>query len=115
MMIRDSAGRVIAALSSPMVGPLGALEIEAKAMDVGMLFARDVGIQEVVFESDSLELYNSVQGISSPSSSIQFIVDGIQQRERWFSSCSFSYTKKQGKVPACMLAQYAKSLASYVA
>lgn len=43
-MIRDSAGSVIAALNSPMVGFLGALEAEAKAMEIGMRFAQDVGI-----------------------------------------------------------------------
>ena len=32
--------------------PLGPLEIEAKALEEGVLFACDVGVQEVIFECD---------------------------------------------------------------
>ena len=34
--------------------PLGALEIEAKALEVATIFAKDIGVQKVIFESDSL-------------------------------------------------------------
>ncbi|XP_075636730.1 uncharacterized protein LOC142608966 [Castanea sativa] len=94
MMIRDSNGNVIAALSCPMVGPLGALEMEAKAMEVGMRFALDIGIQDVVFECDALEVVNAVQGFAAPSSSILFIVEDILQQARWFLP-----HKKAGKCP----------------
>ncbi|KAF3958022.1 hypothetical protein CMV_017021 [Castanea mollissima] len=114
MMIRDSNGNVIAALSCPMVGPLGALEMEAKAMEVGMRFALDIGIQDVVFECDALEVVNAVQGFAVSSSSILFIVEDILQQARWFKSCGFSHTKRQENVSAHMLAQYSKSLVSYV-
>ena len=115
VMIRDSNGKVIAALSSPMVGPLGALETEAKAMEVGLRFALDVGIWDVVVECDALAVFNAVQGFAAPSSSILFIVDSILQQARWFRSCCFSHTKRQENVPAHMLAQYLMSLVSYVA
>ncbi|KAK9990350.1 hypothetical protein SO802_025335 [Lithocarpus litseifolius] len=115
MVIRDSNGNVIAALSSPMVGPLGALEKEAKALEAGMRFALDIGIRDAVLECDALEVFNAVQGFAAPSSSILFIMDGILQQARWFKSCCFFHTKRQGNVPAHMLAQYAKSLVSYVA
>lgn len=77
MMICDSNGNVIAALSNPIVGPLGALETKAKALEAGMRFALDIGIRDVVFECDALEFFNVVQGFAAPSSSILFIVDGI--------------------------------------
>ena len=115
VMIRDSNGKVIAALSSPMVGPLGTLETEAKAMEVGLRFALDIGIRDVVVECDALAVFNAVQGFVAPSSSILFIVDSILQQARWFRSCYFSHTKRQGNVPAHMLAQYSMSLVSYVA
>ena len=93
VMIHDSVESVIAALSSPMVGSLGARETEAKAMEIGMRLAQDVGIQDAIFESNSLEVYNAVQGTATPSSSIQFIVDGIHQQ----AACSdhvFSHAPK---------------------
>uniref|UniRef100_A0A7N2LNM0 RNase H type-1 domain-containing protein n=1 Tax=Quercus lobata TaxID=97700 RepID=A0A7N2LNM0_QUELO len=51
-LIRDHAGTVIAALSQHLHLPLGPLEAEAKAMDVAVSFAWDVGVQEVIFETD---------------------------------------------------------------
>ena len=115
MMIRDSNGNVIVALSSPMVGPLGALEIEAKAMKVGLHFALDIGIRDVVVECDALAVFNAVQGFAAPCSSILFIVDSILQQARWFRSYCFSHTKRQGNVPTHMLAQYSMFLVSYIA
>ena len=94
VMICDSNGNVIVALSSPMVGPLGALETEAKAMEVGLHFAFDIGIRDVVVECDALAVFNAVQGFAAPCSSILFIVDSILQQARWFRSCCFSHTKR---------------------
>ena len=45
-MIRDSNGQVIVALSRKFNAPLGALEVEAKAFEMGLEFARDVGVQD---------------------------------------------------------------------
>ncbi|KAK7819513.1 hypothetical protein CFP56_040197 [Quercus suber] len=115
VIIRDSNGMVIATLSSPMVGPLSALETETKALETGLHFALDIGIRDAVFENDALEVINAVLGLATPSSSTQFIVDGIHQQACMFRSCCFTHNKRQGNVLAHMLAQYSKSLASYVA
>ena len=68
MMIRDSNGNVIAALSCPLMGPLGTLETETKALEFGMRFAIDIGIHDAFFESDALGVINAVQGIAALSS-----------------------------------------------
>ena len=60
-----------------MAGLLGALETKAKAMEVAVQFAVDNGIREVVFEGDSLSIYNMIQCSTETQSSIQNIVDGI--------------------------------------
>ena len=54
VLIRDETEEVIVALSKIVNAPLGATKIETKAMEVGVLFARDVGIRDAVFEGDSL-------------------------------------------------------------
>nr|XP_023880914.1 uncharacterized protein LOC111993302 [Quercus suber] len=94
VVIRDSNGDVITALSSPLVGSLGALETKTKALEIGMRFALDIGIRDAVFESDVLEVINAVQGLASPSSSTQFIVDGIHHQACMFRSCCFTHTKR---------------------
>ena len=55
---------------------------QAKAMEVGLRFALDVGIRNVVVECDALAVFNAVQGFAAPSSSILFIVDSILQQAR---------------------------------
>lgn len=55
--IRDSEGRVEAALSKIFEIPLGALEAEAKAFETGLLFAKDIGVREIILEGDSTIMY----------------------------------------------------------
>ena len=73
-MIKDSYGQVIAALSRKIDAPLGALEVEAKAFEVGLEFARDVGVQDFILEGDSLVVYNALFGFSTPPSTKAFVV-----------------------------------------
>ena len=60
VVIRDSAGEVIVALSHKHARPLGALETEAKAMEVGIQFALDVGVRDLIFEGDALSICNAL-------------------------------------------------------
>ena len=48
MVVCDHEGQVTAALSKLILRPLGPLEIEAKAMEIGISFAWDVGIRDMV-------------------------------------------------------------------
>ena len=50
VMIRDSNGQVIAALCRKLNSPLGAQEVEAKAFEVGLEFAQDVGVHDFILE-----------------------------------------------------------------
>ena len=77
MVIRDSAGEMVAALSQKLARPLGALEIEAKAMEVAVQFALDVGVRDVTFEGDFLSICNALRGGSELSSSMQNIIFGL--------------------------------------
>ena len=42
------------------------MEIKAKAMKVGVSFAWDVGIREVIFECDSKIVSNAILGLCTP-------------------------------------------------
>uniref|UniRef100_A0A7N2LFK4 RNase H type-1 domain-containing protein n=1 Tax=Quercus lobata TaxID=97700 RepID=A0A7N2LFK4_QUELO len=58
--------------------PLGPLEIEAKAFEVGLQFAKDVGIYDLILEADSLVMYRALAGISPSPASVAAIVYGIE-------------------------------------
>lgn len=51
---RDDEGRVMAALSKKIKVPLGPVEVEAKDFELGLQFAKDVGIRDLILEGDSL-------------------------------------------------------------
>ena len=59
VVIRDSTGEVVAALSKKLAVLLGALETEAKAMETGVRFAAEVGIRDAIFEGDSVSTMQS--------------------------------------------------------
>ena len=115
VIIRDDAGDVVAALSKKWNYPLGAVEAEAKALEADVIFAREVGIRDVEFETNSLEIYNAVHGLASSPSSVANVLVGLIKQASSFRQWKFSHTKRQGNVPAHILAQHAKFVEDHVA
>ncbi|XP_065626835.1 uncharacterized protein LOC136066441 [Quercus suber] len=74
VVIRDEEGQVIAVLYRKLHTQLGPLESKAKAMEVGVKFAREVGIRDVLFEGDSLVLNNAIHGLNEIDPSVQNVV-----------------------------------------
>ena len=68
--MRDGEGNVIAALRRKLDLPLGALEVEAKALETRVQFAEDVGLRNGVFEGDLLLTINAVHGVGEAASSV---------------------------------------------
>ena len=91
VVVRDAQGRVAAALSKKVLAPLRALDTEVKALEVGVQFAKDIGIQDFILESDSLVLYHAVTGLAQPPSFVDSMVLGIQMLCREFRQVSFSH------------------------
>ena len=57
---------MITTLSKQVQQPLGPLEVESKAMEVGVSFAWDVGIREVILECDSKTVSNALLSLCTP-------------------------------------------------
>ncbi|XP_050259906.1 uncharacterized protein LOC126704973 [Quercus robur] len=115
VIIRDGAGEVVAALSKKWNYPLGAIEAEAKAVEADIIFAHDVGIRDAEVETDSLEIFNAMRGHSAPPSSVVNVVTGILNQASLFRKWKFTHIKRQGNVPAHVLAQHAKNVEDYLA
>ena len=60
ILIRDAKGQLIRACSRKLEVPLGAIEAEAMALELGHMFERDLSIQDFTLESDSLTLINAL-------------------------------------------------------
>ena len=113
-MIRDSNGQVIVALSRKFNAPLGALEVEAKAFEMGLEFARDVCVQDFILEGDSLVVYNALYGFSTPPSMIASIVRGILMSCGPLDRINSSHVKMQGNRLAHLLAKHALGIVDYL-
>ena len=95
------------------MAPLGAIAMEATALEAGMQFSRDVGIQEFILESDSLMLIRSITGLSSPPSSMASVVQGLLEFRGKFRKVSFSHVHRQGNRSAHLLAKHAKGIVDF--
>ena len=60
ILIRDAVGQLIGACSRNLEVPLGAIEAEAMVVELGLMFERDLSIQDFTLESDSLTLINAL-------------------------------------------------------
>ena len=82
VIILDVNGLVVAAMCKKFHALLGPLEVEAKAFESGLLFAKDARLQEFILEGDSLNVVCALQGVLPPSVLVMSIIYGIQ------SSCN---------------------------
>ena len=80
VIIRNGNGEVITALSKKWKCPLGAIEAEAKALEVEVNFAWEVGIREAEFEIDLLRICNALHGLVSLPSSIVNMLVGVRNQ-----------------------------------
>ena len=113
-VIRDHAGTVIAALSQHLHLPLGPLEAEAKVMDIVVSFAWDVGVQEVIFETDSHVIFTAPSGSTIPPAIVIDVLESIQQKLHEFRRVKVQHVRRQGNKSALALAQHAKGIHGFV-
>ena len=101
-------------MSKRMQVPLDVLEIESKALEVAAGFARDLDIQKVVFESDSLLVCSAIQGVTEPSTTIANIISGTIQHMQQLHQFEVQHTWREGNKAAHGLAQHAQFVDDYV-
>ena len=94
VIVRDEEGNVVAAMCRKLDLPLGVLETEAKALEIGMAIAEEVGLKDVVFEADSQLLINSVHGTREATSSVLNIIQGVLRKAQGFRTFDFLHTKR---------------------
>ena len=94
---------------------MGAIKAEAKAVEAGVIFAHDVGVRDGEFETDSLEIYNALRGHSAPPSLVVNLVAETLNHVSLFRQWQFTHIKRQGNVPAHVLAQHARNVEDYIA
>ena len=109
MVIRNEDGLIIGAMSKNLPLPLGALEVEAKALEGGIELARDLGLWEVELESDAQVVVIAITGAEPGPSSIMKVVEGIRMGLSSFKFWSLSHICRQCNNAAHIMARTASS------
>ena len=104
----------MAALCRKIRAPLGVLEVEAKACEVGVLSARHLGLQDRVLEGVSLTISNALKRVTKPPILVAAIVEGIHALGSDLGVVSYSHVRRIGNQPTHILAGKAQSLANDV-
>ena len=60
VVIRDANGKVLAACCTYLQGQYSVEEVEAKAMEKGVLLAKDLKIPHIILESDALNAVSDI-------------------------------------------------------
>ena len=89
------------------------IEVEAKAVEMGLQFAKDMSIQDFMLESDSLSLVNALRDSSLPSSSVVALVYSFISVAHSFHSVDFAYVGRKGNSPVHLLARHALGIADF--
>ena len=107
VVIRDSFGQVVAALSKPLQPCFTAELSEVMTLEHGVLLAQEIQLSRIIIESDSL---NAIQAIhdKATGSSYGHIVQGILQVSESFETCLFKHLSRNFNSVAHELAQLAR-------
>nr|XP_023918260.1 uncharacterized protein LOC112029812 [Quercus suber] len=114
VVVRDHEGSVVAALSKCMPVSLGPLEGEVKAMHEAITFAKDIGLQDVIFETDSAILSTALNDISTTPTNIDNIIKDTHHSLQTFQRTQIQYVKRIGSKPAHTLTHHAKGIDDFV-
>ena len=93
VVIRDHGGNFIASLSKKIHAPLGAVEVETKAFEAGIFFAKEVGIREFILEGDSTITVQPLKEVSNTPSSIASMIYGSLIECHQFQNVVFSHDR----------------------
>ncbi|XP_075653510.1 uncharacterized protein LOC142623911 [Castanea sativa] len=109
VVVRNEEGLLMGAMSKKIPFPLGPLEAEARAVEEGIGFAKDLGLNEVFIEGDAKNLMHA-HANSDPKytpSSIQKVMEGAKFRLQAFKSWKIGHVHRSCNMAAHMLARHA--------
>ena len=112
-IIMDEKRGVVAALSRKLHAPLGVAEAEAKATEMGLQFAKDIGVHDIILEGDSLNVYRVLLVLSASPPSVDVVILGMQNACLESRYVKFSHIRHERNRPVHILAKYAKGIDDY--
>ena len=105
---------MVATMSKHIPLPLGLLEAEGKAMDEAVTFAWDIRARDVVFETDSRIVFDTLGRTITPPIAIAKLIDVIHHKLHSFRATWFLHVLRHSNKPAHTLARHAKGINNFV-
>ncbi|XP_075654110.1 uncharacterized protein LOC142624427 [Castanea sativa] len=110
VIIWDWHGEAIGELSMPVLVAQSVVELEALACRRAVQFAMELGLQDVVFEGDSLQVIQAISQEHSDHLTYGHIIQDIRNQVAAVSSSNFIFNTRHCNVVADALAKKAKNL-----
>ena len=107
VVIRDSAGNIVAACCKYLQGKYLVEEVEALAMECGLLLAKEQKLSQIILESDALVAVNSVSATGN-GGCLGHIYQGIHSLLASFNSWKIKHVKREYNKTAHELAQFGR-------
>ena len=108
VVIRNSGGQIIGALSNKINLPATVDDVEALACRKAISFALELGVEKVVLEGDSETIIQALNADSNYVNTFGHIIEDIRALALNFVSFCFSRVKRQGNAVVDKLAKLAK-------
>ena len=109
VVIRNESGKVVAAMTERTLLPNLVVEVEAMACKRAVKFAYEVGIQEVIFEGDSLTVILAINNGATSEAPYGNLIDDIIILASHLSKVEFCHVKRSCNRVADALAKRAKT------
>ena len=77
-------------------GTVEAVAIKATIMENAVTFARDIGIQKVMFESDSLLICFAIRGKIEAPVAIANLISGTKEHLQYFHKAEVCHMQREG-------------------
>ncbi|KAK9988416.1 hypothetical protein SO802_028655 [Lithocarpus litseifolius] len=107
VVVRDSQGWVLAALSEKVKGVQDAGVIKALAIRRAIRFAIETSFSCVIIESDSLLVIKAIQDNAESTCDFRHIIEDVKHLSMAMKSCEFHHSKRQANQVAHTLARKA--------
>ena len=107
VVVRNSEGAVMAALSQRLPLPTTVAQVEALAARKAVEFALEIGFSRVTIEGDSDTIYRELRSIDSSLALHGHVIQDTKCLASSFVSHSFSHVRRQGNNVAHALARWA--------
>ena len=109
VIVRDWRGEAIGALSTSVLAAQSVVELEALACRRAVLFAVELGLQDVVFEGDSLQVIQALNQDNANHLTYGHILKDIRTQVAAVSSFEFIFNTRHCNIIADALAKKAKN------